>query len=500
MADVEALRAHARAELGRWRVPGLELAVVANGAVTLAEGFGLRNVAKNLPATPETRFHHGSTGKAFTGALTGTLVDAGLLEWDRPVREYLPEFRLPDGALGDRITVADLLSHRSGLARHEWAWLANPSLTRAELVHRLRYLDSGYDLRTSFVYCNLAYLTVGHLIASVTGSTWEEQMRRRVLEPLGMTHTVTSVDEAQALDDHAQPYAAGKPVSSSGAPGSTKRADGNASPPPREIPWRRSDQIAPAGQMISCAVDIARWLLLQLGNGEIDRQPAVSRPCRVISAGALAETRRIHTPVDLPGPDPDMRFYGYGFGWVLGTYRGRRLVWHNGGIDGFKTDIALLPDDEIAVAASCNTLETNLPLALVFHVIDVLLGEEPKPWTKNLQAQSAAATPAAKPRVVRGTHPSHPLEEYAGDYEHPGYGTLQVAVHGRGLQVCLGELDVSAHHRHYDTWTLRYEPLDETWPLTFLADSDGHVCAAEIPLEPSIKPIRFEAPAKETKT
>src|SRR5205823_12569327 len=104
----------------------------------MAAGIGLRDVARKLPATPTTLFHHGSTGKAFTGVLTGTLVDAGLLEWDRPVRDYLPDFRLHDEAAGARITVTDLLSHRSGLARHEWAWLANPSLSRADLVHRLR--------------------------------------------------------------------------------------------------------------------------------------------------------------------------------------------------------------------------------------------------------------------------------------------------------------------------------------------------------------------------
>jgi CubicO group peptidase (beta-lactamase class C family) len=478
MVDTDELRAHATGELQSWQVPGLELVVLQNGEVLIAEGLGLRNVEQNLPATPTTLFHHGSTGKAFTGVLAGTLVDAGLLEWDRPIREYLPDFRLHNSAIGERITVIDLLSHRSGLARHEWVWLANPSLSRAELVHRLRYLESNLDLRTTFEYSNLAYVTVGHLIASVTGSTWEEEMRRRVLEPLGMDRTVTSVDMAQTRE-HAEPYGSGEPR--------------------RPIPWRRSDQIAPAGQMISCAEDIARWLALQLSDGEVCGHERGSTPRRMISAAALAETKRLRTPLDVPGPDPDMHFYGYACGWIIGTYRGRRLVWHNGGIDGFKTDIALMPDDGIAVAVSCNVLQTELPFAVAFHTLDVLLGEKPRPWSENLRATDEESEKPAERVEAPETQPSHPLDEYSGDYEHPGYGTLHVEMHDRDLRVRLGELDMEAHYRHYDTWKLHYDPLDSSWPLTFLTDAEGHVSTAEIPLEPSIGPIRFEATAKERK-
>jgi CubicO group peptidase (beta-lactamase class C family) len=477
MVDPDKLRSQAVAELERWQVPALELTVIQDGETLLADGIGLRDVEQNLPAGPTTLFHHGSTGKAFTGVLAGTLVDAGLLEWDRPVREYLPDFRLHDAALGDRVTLTDLLSHRSGMVRHEPVWLANPSLDRAELVHRLRYLESPLDLRTTFSYSNLAYVTAGQVIAAVTDSTWEAQMRQRVLDPLGMERTVTSVDEARARE-HAQPYGI--------LPRGRSSRGGR-----RAIPWRRSDQIAPAGQMISCAVDMARWLRLQLGDGEVDGR-------RIISAETLAATKHISTPIDAPGPDPDIHFYGYGFGWLLGTYRGRRLVWHNGGIDGFKTDIALLPDDGIAVAVSCNVLDTNMPFAFAFHVLDMLLGEEQKPWSENLLAAQRQAPREPKPAVVPGTRPAHPLADYAGTYQHPGYGTVQVEVRGRGLSIRLGEVDLTSRYRHFETWTVSYPPLDESWPLTFITDAEGQVSAVEIPLEPLTKPIRFEAVAKET--
>jgi CubicO group peptidase (beta-lactamase class C family) len=197
------------------------------------------------------------------------------------------------------------------------------------------------DLRSTVQYSNLAYAAVGQLIAALTGSSWEAQMRERVLEPLGMNQTVTSVDEALALE-HAQPY-----VRKNG-----KYAD---------IEWRKSDQIAPAGQMISCAEDIVRWLLFQLSDGELDGR-------RVLSAETLADTKRLRTPQDSSGPDPDVHFHGYAFGWMIGTYRGRRLVWHNGGIDGFHTDFALLPDEGIGAAASCNVfrLRYRLPWCSTF--------------------------------------------------------------------------------------------------------------------------------------
>ncbi len=488
MVDVEAIRSHAQAELERWQVPAVELVAVHQGDVVLADAFGFRDLEGKAPASPYTLFHHGSTGKAFTGVLAGTLVDAGLLEWDRPIRDYLPDFRLPEGMLGDRITTADLLSHRSGLTRHEFVWVANPSLDRGEVVRRLRYLPSKLEPRTLFAYSNLAYVTVGHLVGVLTGSTWEEQMSTRILQPLGMSHTSTSVHEACAME-HAQPYVLtdGLVVGKPGSEQELQVSGGRWT----AIPWRQSDQIAPAGGIITCAVDTVRWLQLQLGNGEMDGK-------RIISEESLARTRLLHTPIDTPGPDADIWFYGYAFGWLVGTFRGRRLLWHNGGIDGFKTETAVLPDDHIAVAASCNVLDSDLPLALVFHAVDSLIAAEPKPWSQLFLTARQNRPKAPNPEDVEGTHPSHAMDSYAGDYIHPGYGTLQVEAHDGELRVSLAELDMVTRYRHYDTWTIEYEPLEASFTMTFLTNADGDVHAVDIPLEPSLEPMRFVKSRKET--
>ncbi|MGH9195805.1 MAG: serine hydrolase domain-containing protein, partial [Acidimicrobiia bacterium] len=309
--NLESIEELIERELERWKVPALEVVAVKAGEVVLAKAYGKRNLERDLPATPKTLFHHGSTGKAFTAFLIGTLVDEGLIEWDRPVREYLPEFRLSDPTLSDRVTVKDLLSHRTGLPRHEWVWIPNPSWSREEIVKRLKHLELNRDLRQQWQYSNLAYITAGHLAGVVTGSTWEEQMRSRVFEPLGMNRTVTSIEAFKADEDHAWPY--------------FERDD-----EVKETIFRNLDTAAPAGQILSCAEETARWLLCQTGGGEVDGK-------RIISEASFKETHTLQmsTGSMLDSPElPHIKFYGYCLGWVRGLYRGQEWLWHNGGIDG----------------------------------------------------------------------------------------------------------------------------------------------------------------------
>lgn len=474
--DFEEFATTIEKEIHRWKLPAIELVVVKEGEVLAATAFGKRNLALDLPATSKTLFQHGSTGKAFTSFLVGTLVDDGILEWDQPVRDYIDGFRLFDPVMTERITMRDLLSHRTGLPRHEWAWLPNPSLSATELLQRLRYLEPSRDLRQTFQYNNLAYATAGYLVGMVTDSSWEEQMRERVLKPLGMTHTVMSVDEALATDDHAIPYLPqdGEPV---------------------ETPYRPLEQIAPAGQMISCAADVARWLLCQTCDGKIEGR-------QIISAATLRETHSIQTPTGALLDDPELphiHFHGYGLGWVPGTYRGVEWVWHSGGIDGFRTEVAVIPDRNVGILVATNGSHlSQLPFALLHHGLDRLLGMDPEPWidqfferTERMRADQRAADDRRASKAVPNTQPSHPISDFAGNYEHPGYGKVAVTVAGRDLEFRLGDLDLESKHRHFDTWDLKYAPLQASWTITFVTDADGLISEAVIPLEPELDPIRF---------
>jgi CubicO group peptidase (beta-lactamase class C family) len=472
---LSALTGQLSEELARWRAPALEVAVVRADEVLLADGFGSRDLRRALPATPRTLFHHGSTGKAFTGVLAAMLVDDGLLDWDRPVRDFLPELRLHDPVMTERITLVDLLSHRSGLARHDLSWVLNPGWSADELARRLRHLEPAADLRAKFGYSNYGYLLVGQLIAQVTGSSWDEQMRKRVLEPFGMARTQVSVTATETTDDHARPYAV--------------RADR-----PVEVAYRQSDPIAPAGGVMSCAIDTTRWLRFQLSGGVLDGQRLLSEP-------ALARTQAMRVPfgADLD-PDPEIRYDGYAMGWLVGTYRGRRMLWHNGGIDGFYTEIMLLPEAQVGALTCANTHPSLLPTAALYATVDTVLGESDAGWFDRKFEQYAAQRAgerqaAARARVVPDTAPAHPLAEYTGRYEHPGYGAIDVTVgpgrSGTDLDIQVGSTRMTARHRHFDTWEFHYEQLEESFPVTFVTDADGFVAEAVVPFEPAVAPIRF---------
>ena len=203
---MESIEEFVTGQLAAWEVPGCAIAAVKDGTVVLASGWGKRDLAADLPVTPDTLFAIGSTTKAFTVSTVGALVADGLLDWDRPLRDYLPDLRLHDPVVTDRVTIADLLSHRSGLPRHDLAWLGHPDLPRAELVRRLRFLPLSADLRQTFQYCNLGYTLAGHAVDVLSATPWEDYLRSRLLTPLGMGRSNLSVADMTADADHACAY------------------------------------------------------------------------------------------------------------------------------------------------------------------------------------------------------------------------------------------------------------------------------------------------------
>jgi CubicO group peptidase (beta-lactamase class C family) len=471
-------------QLAAWEVPGCAVAAVRGGKVELAGGWGLRDREAGLPVTGDTLFAIGSVTKAFTATTIGALVDDGLLEWNKPLRDYVPDIRLHDPFVTDHLTILDLLSHRSGLPRHDLTWIGQPGLSRAEVVRRLRYLPLSRDLRQVFQYCNLGYLAAGHVVDVLSGVPWEEFVRARLLEPLGMSRSNLSVEEMLADPDHAAGYT---------------RRDGAMVP----VPVRPVSAMAPAGAINSSAIDMARWLLVQLGGGQLDGTS-------VMSAATAKRQRRPH--IVLPSNDemPGISQHAYGLGWTIGRYREHQLAAHNGGIDGFQTDCMLLPDDGIGVLVLTNVSGSMMATTVACRVLDELLGAEPldvfgfvKPRFDALLGGAGEAKEAR--RVVPDAPPARPLAAYAGRYEHPGYGTIDITLDGDTLKPSLGTMQLSLSHRHYETFDLKwYERGDQpaVFALTFLADADGDVTALTVPFEPQVEPLRFgrlpDAPGAET--
>ncbi len=465
----------AEATLAEWRVPGAAIAVVKDGAVIYARGFGLRDVARGLEATPRTTFAIASATKAFTTLALAILVDEGLLDWDRPVRAYLPSFALYDPVATERLTPRDLVTHRSGLPAHDLMPFNSP-YSRREIVARLRCLPPSRDMRSAWQYQNLTYIAAGYLIEHLTGLTWERFVAERIFGPLSMEHSTLSVEDLIGASDRALPYGMGPA--------------GVA-----EVPASDLTAIGPAGAINSTVEDMARWLLLHLGDGRHGDR-------RIVSAGRLAD---LHAPQmvmeygdKLSTLYDEAPYSSYGMGWFVQPYRGHDMLHHGGNIDGFSAMAALLPRKSIGVVVLSNLSDNPAPLLLTLDVVDRLLGLELAPWAVRARDAASDAARAAeragdlrKEDQVGGTAASHDLDAYAGDYEHPGYGVMSILRDGAALTATYNGEVFALPHYHYDVFELVGGPFASPPRVVFSTDHTGAVESLSVPFEPTVPDIVF---------
>ena len=264
--DFKKFRLFMDSEMKRWEVPGMGIGIYKDGKVLFSEGFGYRNLEKKLPVTPNTIFAIGSASKAFTTMDVQILVDEGKVEWDKPVQTYLPDFELKDEVATARMTVRDLVCHRSGLPRHDGLWYGT-SLTREDIYQRLRYLDFSADFRSTLQYNNLMFLTAGYLVGKLTNSSWEEFTRQRIFAPLGMASSNCSVEDSKKSEDYSSPY---------------QRREGKV----EEVPFRNINNIGPAGSINSNVNDMLKWVEFHLNKGKVGDKQIVSE----------AGQREVYTP------------------------------------------------------------------------------------------------------------------------------------------------------------------------------------------------------------
>jgi CubicO group peptidase (beta-lactamase class C family) len=462
--------------LKSWDVPGLALAVIADGKVIWAKGFGQRDVENRLPMTADTLLPIGSITKSFTTLLMGMLVDEGKLEWDKPVRTYVPEFRAADELLTSRLTPRDLVTHRTGLPRHDLLWYNNNELTREQIVSRLGYLGASEDLRSRYQYNNLMFLAGGFLVEELTGQPWEDVAKARVLGPLGMTRSTFWSAEAAKDADHARGY---------------REDDGKI----LLMPFREVGNMGPVGSISSSANEMANYAMLQLSRGKFGGKQLVQP----------ATLREMHTPQQAISALPDQPENGpasYGLGWVIDTYRGRLRVAHGGNIDGFSALLTLFPNDGIGIVALSNANGTGLPGVMRNHIADKLMDLPAKDWNGEALGRRELGRKAAKDAETKktatrrsGTRPSHAIADYAGEYEHPGYGILRIeTIAGDKLQATFNRIVTPLEHWHYDVFNgveVEKDPTFTDMKYHFRGDLSGNVAAVEASFEPRVAPIVF---------
>jgi CubicO group peptidase (beta-lactamase class C family) len=479
----------------QWEVPGVSVAIVKDDRVVMTRGFGIREFGKAARVDEYTIFALSSMGKAFAAAAAAVLVDEGRLRWDDPIVDHLPWFQMPDPWVTRQVTIRDLLAHRAGLGDEIWT---ATRASREEVARRARYMSQASSFRSSYNYTNVGITTAGLAAAAAAGMDWLTLMEQRVLRPLRMDSSTTSLSTLWAPADVAPCYLCGldHPV---GIEQSRHRnivmphvwEDGRVRP----IPWRTVDNIAPAGSINSNAVDMAQWLRMQLGRGMHDGR-------RILSAAAIAE---MHTPQNVIRPEAlpigtslaeaedRFHFWAYGLGWRMNDYRGRKMVWHTGGITGFYSIMALLPDANLGVAVLTNGWRASpalLVYAITLRVFDAYLGGAGQDWSTELLAKSEAARARqeqAERRLessrVQGTSPSLPLDAYAGKYAHPAHDQIAVeAQDGRLVLRFPSTLTGTLEHWHYDSFRIRWEsPSRMVTIAPFELDSQHRVVGFRLP-------------------
>jgi CubicO group peptidase (beta-lactamase class C family) len=467
--ELDALAGDAMAE---WKVPGVAIAVVQNGETVLLKTYGQRDVEAGLPTTPQTQFTICSITKTFTATGLAMLVDEGRLDWTKPVRDYVPEFRLHDPTATDRITVRDLLSHHTGLPRHDWIWMPG-DLSRAEMLAAMRYIEPSRDVRTTYQYSNLGYNAASIVAERISGLSWEDFTRTRIAERLKMPVTFTVEDLATA-EDAAIPYSMHRDQ-------------------------RQRTKFCPiravaAGGINTSVAAIANWMKFLLDDGEFEGE-------RLLSAALVREMQAplVHVAA------PDFAEFGhshYGLGFGSTTYRGERIVGHSGGWIGWSTLMRLMPDRNLGVAVFCNRGGAPVPSILINHVLDRLCGNEPVPWLERLRdlrrkalAQEEIDEQTRQKARKQNAPPSHELSEYAGAYEHPAYGRMTITTTGDNLHWVYRTFSGPLTHRHYETFEvpqLPYELNPDRLAISFSTDRDSNVASLSAQLEPMVADIVFK--------
>lgn len=463
--------------LAAWNVPGVAVSVVQDGRVVLSRGYGVRDPDRQAPMTDDTIFPIASMSKAFTSFGVGLLVDEGRVSFDAPVAQYIAGLSLEDPAATQGLTLRDMLSHRSGLPRHDAVWYHNEGLTREALLGRVAHLDFSQPLRARFQYNNIMFILAGLAVDRVAGEPWERFTERRIFRPLGMGRTMFSPERAAADPNHTR----GREI-----------LNGRAVTVPL---FRNTAILNPAGGVYSTAADLAQWVQVHLSGGQYQGR-------RIIQPATLADLHRTAMPLGATVRDPELIPIGYGLGWFTNNFRGRPMVQHGGNLPGSSTMVALLPEQSLGVVVLVNQGGSELRDALAWTILDRLLGETGKDWLGEALARKrageAAEVSARRNRGgsrVEGTRLDHPLGAYAGTYVHPGYGRIVISQQGERLVAGYNDDSSPLTHWHYEVFdasTTDPENILLDSRLQFVSDPHGRVAGLQVAMEPAVAPAAFE--------
>jgi CubicO group peptidase (beta-lactamase class C family) len=454
-----------------WNTPGVGVGIVVNDKLVFAKGYGYRDYEKKLPFTAETLCQIASNSKLFTAVAAGMLVEEGKLTWDKPIRDAVPTIQFYNDQLNSNVTLRDMLSHRTGVTRHDLIWFRSP-FTRKELFEKLKYLEPQEPLRETFLYNNLMYAATGQIIELKSGKTWEQFVRERIFTPLEMSTTTYAISDMTSRPDHGVPFR-------------EKRDSFEL----YKIPYYEDTEgVAPAGAIISNIDELSHWLIALMNDGKYNGK-------QVLPPNVLKAT--LQPAIGLPNSLGESQGFwevlnpAYGMGRQTAAYRGHLITYHGGDLPGFHSQVAFLPNDRIGVIVLVIS-DHSAPLynIIPYNVFERLLGMDQTPWSQRwLERRLAGKKAGTEARAKAGgdrvpnTKPSHALADYAADYEHPAYGILKIGVQGEGLHFGFHEFQYPLNHYHYDRFDTPEDDQYGKFSVNFRTNPQGDIDSAVISLD-----------------
>lgn len=465
--------------------PGFAIAIVENDQILYSKGFGYRDYENKIKVDSNTLFAIGSATKSFTSSLLGVLREDEKLDFEDSPIDHINELRFYNSQMNDVISIRDMMSHRTGLPRHDASWYFFPTFSKDSLVSRVKHHKPFTSVRNQWWYNNFMFMLQGVIAERITNKTWSENIKEMIFDPLGMTRSNTSIAELENSENAAFGY----------------------SQDFKKMDYYKIAGMGPAGSINSSVNEMSKWLITWINKGEYKGK-------KILPPNYTEEAISSQSVVvaNLPDEDnPGLHLTNYGYGWFLSSYKGHYRVEHGGNIDGFSTSAAFYPSDKVGIIVLSNQNASNTPSIVRNIISDRMLDVKKTDWLKyhfdKLKEAELIQKELDKNEdsdKIKGTNPSRSMNEYEGEYTNLGYGTFDISMKNDSLFMKIPNKTFWLSHHHYDTF-LPYELKNGKVNLedesvifiTFSADQLGEIKKLSTGLEPAIEePIYFDRKIK----
>ncbi|MHA1187872.1 MAG: serine hydrolase [Candidatus Heimdallarchaeota archaeon] len=465
-------------QLKYFKEVGLAVSIFSGEEILFQEGFGYRNLQEKLPITATTNFPIASHTKMFTATALAVLVDEGKLHWETPIKDYLLEFKLKNAKASEQATLVDLLTHVTGLPHHQFAF-QNSEWHYRDIIKRLPHLDPILDFRSEHKYCNLNLILGSVIIEEISGEDYFSFVTKRILKPLGMNETNFSINDMIKIKNHTLGY--------------TKTDEGAK----EEIYPDLKVAAVGAGCINSNLSDMSKWLQFHINKGKVNGEQLISEKVLTKMYKERISTANIYSMIS---PENNyVESLGFALGWNVINYRESKMIRHIGTGLGITFNAGFLPKEEIGYVLFSNTTSGDLPFLLDFYTADKAMGLDLIDWAgmfkeiikkQELAGQEKQEKEETQKEILE---PTHPLEDFVGKYEHPGYGVLEFYINNNQLDTYYGKnSEVITKHQNENSFTITVVRFQNPWNITFKENSEGEISSFEILIDRQLKPVVFK--------